>query len=172
MSSHWRPWWLCSFPSVFFLLLFPLLSSLVFLHPGVHHLEVTSDSSWPAHLAAHTLFGYDVGDLAFLLAEASLLVETMKQKKQVRGFLLPFSTPCTFGGDPSPSPPKLSHFLSFGDVHGIHHSLSLLLGLLQLLQHLGAGAQSGFIPPTPAPAFKQPHYLPSVSFWLWPLLLS
>lgn len=38
---------------------------------------MTSDSSWPAHFAAHTFFGYDIGDLAFLLAKPSLLVETV-----------------------------------------------------------------------------------------------
>ena len=93
---------------------------------------MTSDPSWPAHFAAHTFFGYDVGDLAFLPAEPSLLVEAVNGRNRFKASCY-FSTPRTFVGDPSPSPPKLSHFLSFRDVHGVHHSLCLLLGLLQLL---------------------------------------
>jgi hypothetical protein len=42
---------------------------------------MTSDSSWPPHFAAHTFFGYNIGDLAFLLAKPSLPVQTVKGRK-------------------------------------------------------------------------------------------
>lgn len=44
---------------------------------------MASDSSWPAHFAAHAFFGYHVGDLAFLLAKSSLLVETVKGRHRL-----------------------------------------------------------------------------------------
>lgn len=81
---------LCSLPLVFFLLFFPLLCPLVLLHPGVHHLEVASDSSWPPHLAAYAFFGYNVGNLAFLLAQSGLLVETAKENNRLEALLSPF----------------------------------------------------------------------------------
>ena len=80
-------WWLRSLPLVLFLLLFPLLCSLVLLHSRVHHLEVTSDPSWPAHFAAHTFFGYNIGDLAFLLSKPSFLIETVSGRHRFRDFL-------------------------------------------------------------------------------------
>lgn len=67
---------------VFFLLFLSLLCSLVLLHPRVHYLEMTSDSSWPPDLTAYTFFGYNIGDLPFLLAKSSLLVETIKERKK------------------------------------------------------------------------------------------
>lgn len=76
-----------SLPLVFFPLFLALLCSLVLLHPRVHYLELTSDSSWPPDLAAYTFFGYNVGDLAFLLAKSSLLVKTVKEGSQLGSVL-------------------------------------------------------------------------------------
>lgn len=81
-----RFWGLRSLPLVLFLLLLPLLCSLVLLHSRVHHLEVTSDPSWPAHFAAHTFFGYNIGDLAFLLSKPSFLIETVNGRHRLETF--------------------------------------------------------------------------------------
>lgn len=86
-SSLWSLQVSASLPLVFFPLFLPLLCSLILLHPRVHYFELTSDSSWPPDLAAYTFFGYNIGDLAFLLAKSSLLVETVKEGSQLRSVL-------------------------------------------------------------------------------------
>jgi hypothetical protein len=48
---------------------------------------MTFDSSWPPDLTAYTLFGYNISDLAFLLAKSSFLVETIKERNRLKGLL-------------------------------------------------------------------------------------
>lgn len=53
---------------------------------------MTSDPSWPAHFATHAFFGYYIGDLAFLLAEPSLLIETVKGRNRLEALATLFKS--------------------------------------------------------------------------------
>lgn len=58
-----------------FLLLFALLSPHVLLEAAVDHLELALDTRGTPHPGSHTLLGHQVGDLALLLGQPSLLVD-------------------------------------------------------------------------------------------------
>lgn len=134
---------------------------------------MASDSSWPAHFAAHAFFGYHVGDLAFLLAKSSLLVETVKGRHRLEASSQSLQsrvplwvTPLAFTSEAeplslvlrcprcSPRPLPSSWFAPASSASG------------------GGGLSQADLVPTPTPALRQPLSLPSVSFWPSPQLLS